>query len=46
MSYIDNDQELEANQEWFDSLDNKDERGMKEAVRIQDPISSMQLIEP
>ena len=46
MFYIDNDQELEANQEWFDSLDNEHEHGMREAVRIQDPISSMQLMEP
>ena len=46
MIYIDDDQELEANQEWFDSLDNEHEHGMREAVRIQDPISSMQLMEP
>ena len=46
MSYIENDQEIEANQEWFDSLNNKDENGMKEAVRIQNPISTMQLMEP
>ena len=46
MIYIDNDQEQEENQEWFDSLNNKHEHGMKEAVKIQDPISTMQLMEP
>ncbi len=46
MIYIDNDLELEANQEWFESLDNKHESGMKEAVKIQDSISTMNLNRP
>ena len=46
MNYISNSQELENDQEWFDNLDVVEEPGMKEAVKIQDPISNMDLRKP
>ena len=46
MFYINNNQGLEDDQEWFEGLDNVDEPDMKEAVKIQDSISTMHLPKP
>ena len=43
MIYMNNNQDLEDDQEWFEGLDNLDKPDMNEAVKIQDPISSMHL---
>lgn len=46
MIYMNNNQDLEDDQEWFEGLDNLDKPDMNEAVKIQDPISSMHLEKP
>ena len=46
MVYMDINQDLEDDQEWFEGLDNLDKPDMNEAVKIQDPISSMHLAKP
>tara|TARA_B100000579_G_scaffold351800_1_gene305975 strand:- start:1555 stop:2106 length:552 start_codon:yes stop_codon:yes gene_type:complete len=46
MNYLFNNQEIEEDQEWYDSLDQQLEPEMKEAIKIQDPISAMTLSEP
>ena len=46
MIYINNNQDLENDQEWFEGLDSVDKPDMNEAVKIQDPISSMHLGKP
>ena len=46
MNYISNNQDLEYDKEWFESLDNSEEPEMKEAIKIQDPISNMSLRKP
>ena len=46
MIYINNNQDLEDDQEWFEGLDNVDKPDMNEAVKIQDPISNMHLGKP
>ncbi len=46
MIYINNNQDLEDDQEWFEGLDNLDDPDLKEAVKIQDPISAMHLEKP
>ena len=46
MNYLFNSQELEEDQEWYDSLDHEKESEMKEAIKIQDPISRLSLTEP
>ena len=46
MIYINENQDFEDDQEWFEGLDSSDDPDMKEAVKIQDPISSMHLAEP
>jgi len=43
---MNNNQDLEDDQEWFEGLDNLDKPDMNEAVKIQDPISSMHLAKP
>ena len=43
---MNNNQDLEDDQEWFEGLDNLDKPDMNEAVKIQDPISSMHLEKP
>ena len=46
MNYLFNNQEIEEDQEWFEGLGDQDDPEMKEAIKIQDPISSMTLSEP
>ena len=46
MFYIDNNQDLENDQEWFEALDSTNEPEMKEAIKIQDSISTMYLEKP
>ena len=46
MNYLFNSQELGEDQEWYDSLDHEKESEMKEAIKIQDPISRLSLTEP
>ena len=46
MNYMYNNQELEDDQEWYDGLGNQEEPEMKEAIKIQDPISEMTLSVP
>jgi len=43
---MNNNQDLEDDQEWFEGLDSVDKPDMNEAVKIQDPISSMHLPKP
>ena len=44
MNYSFNSQEIEEDPEWYDGLGNQEEPEMKEAIKIQDPISEMTLI--
>ena len=46
MIYMNNNQDLEDDQEWFEGLDSVDKPDMNEAVKIQDPVSSMHLAKP
>ena len=46
MNYLFNSQEIEEDQEWYDGLGHQEEPEMKEAIKIQDPISAMTLSEP
>ena len=46
MNYLYNSQEMEEDQEWYDGLGSKDEPELKEAIKIQDPISAMTLSKP
>jgi len=46
MIYINNNQDIEDEQEWLEGLESAEDPDMKEAVKIQDPISNMQLEEP
>ena len=45
MNYFKN-QNIEDDQEWFEGLEHQKEPEMKEAVKIQDPISTMTLTKP
>ena len=46
MKYLFNNQNIEDDQEWFEGLEHQEEPEMKEAVKIQDPISTMTLTKP
>ena len=46
MNYLYNNQEIDEDQEWYDGLAHQEESEMKEAIKIQDPISAMTLSEP
>ena len=46
MQYLFNNQNIEDDQEWLEGLENQSEPEMKEAVKIQDPISTMTLTKP
>jgi len=46
MNYIDDNQDLEDDQEWLEGLGSVHEPDMKEAIKIQDPISNMYLEKP
>ena len=46
MIYMFKNQEIEEDQEWYDGLGDDNESEMKEAIKIQDPISAMGLSEP
>ena len=46
MNYLYNNQEIDEDQEWYDGLGHQEESEMKEAIKIQDPISAMTLSEP
>ena len=46
MFYINSNQDFEDDEEWLESFHRNDEPDMKEAVKIQDPISSMHLAKP
>ena len=46
MKYLFNNQNIEDDQEWFEGLENQEEPEMKEAVKIQDPISTMTVTKP
>ena len=46
MNYLFNNQDLEDDQEWLDGLEQSELPEMKEAVKIQDPISTMSLSKP
>ena len=45
MNYF-NNQNIEDDQEWLEGLEHQAEPEMKEAVKIQDPISTMTLTKP
>ena len=44
MNYMFNSQEVEEDQEWYDSLDHEEETEMKEAIKIQDPIYEIEVM--
>ena len=46
MNYLFNNQNIEEDQEWYDGLDQREDIGIKEAIKIQDPISAMTLSKP
>ena len=46
MKYMFDNQEIEEDQEWYDGLNHHEEPEMKEAIKIQEPISAMTLSEP
>ncbi len=46
MKYLFNDQNIEDDQEWLEGLEHQADPEMKEAVKIQDPISTMTLTKP
>jgi CBS domain-containing protein len=46
MNYILNNEDLEDHQEWLDGMEQQEPPDIKEAVKIQDPISNMRLSEP
>ena len=46
MNYLFNNQDLEDDQEWLEGLAQSESPDMKEAVKIQDPISTMSLSKP
>ena len=46
MIYLFDNQEIEEDQEWYEALGHEEEPGMKEAIKIQDPISAMTLSKP
>ena len=46
MKYLFNDQNIEDDQEWLEGVEHQSEPEMKEAVKIQDPISTMTLTKP
>ena len=46
MNHLLHTDEHDEEQQWLDGMEHKDEPEIKEAVRIQDPISSMRLAKP
>ena len=46
MNYMFDNQYAEEDQEWYDGLNIEEESEMKEAIKIQDPISAMILSKP
>ena len=46
MNYMLNNQAIEEDQEWYDGLGHQEDPEMKEAIKIQDPISAMTLSKP
>lgn len=46
MNYMYDNQDLEEDQEWYDGLGHQEEPELKEAIKIQDPISAMTLSKP